>query len=652
MICGIIELLRQPRSRLEHSTPWRSRPAEDGVRGWVIAGGGVLVFLGLLAWLGSEVRDNGRDPFAIVAVLVTMFLLGVAGGIWHAQRTHRRTWRSLHSLVSAGDRLLGDRSGLRLPASLSGEFAPVVDLINRFAALRDATAATLADRDEQIAALQRLGSLIYCEQDEDGRFTRIESTDGRSAALATVLLGRTRWDDGGTWLGRTVEAAAAGVRGSGGWRTVRDAPALRNGRFELVWTQPLMSGRAWLHELTEPRLDANGAFVGWRSVIRDASDPLASARHALNLAGAMRVATQPTLLIEAAGDPPGWRVVWLNAAACALFGRSEAELLASAAADLFAPADAEVAERVGASLRIAQGLRCSPRVIDRYAVSHQVTLRLDPVPAIEGMPLLAALSLDRLPAEALHLRSERARIERLLDAQQSRIRDLEIAARELESFSASVSHDLRAPLRVVDGFARLLKDDFGHTFDRVAHDHVDRITSAAARMNRMIDALLKLARVSSEPIESEPVDLSALARQVVDELQAEDPQRSALVSIEPGLTTRGDRVLLRILLENLIGNAWKYTGRCARAEISFGARREAGSTVFTVSDNGAGFDARFADRLFQVFQRLHGADEFPGTGVGLATAARIVKRHRGRIWADSVPGEGARFHFTLDEAGA
>jgi len=637
---------------LEHSPSWQTRRPDDGVRGWVLAGGGVLVFLGLLAWLGAEVQDSGRDPFGVVAVLVTMFLLGVAAGVWHAQRAHRRTWHTMHSVLAAGDRLLGDHSGMRLPPARSSEFAPLVDLINRFAAMRDAAAAVLDDRDDQIAALERLGGLFYCELDASGRFTRIESPDGSSEPLVAVLLGRTRWDGGGTWLGRSIDAAVTGTRGAGGWRAVRDAPELRTARMELVWVQPLANGRqAWLHEVTEPRFDASGAFVGWRGVLRNAAEPLAAGRHALNLAGAMRVATQPTLLIEAVGPRPGWRVLWINAAACALFGRSERELLATDPVELFAPGDADVAERVGAALRIAQGMRCSPRILDRYAVTHEVSLRLDPIPALDGMPLLAALSLDRLPAEAAHLRAERARIDRMLDAQQTRIRDLELAARELESFSASVSHDLRAPLRVVDGFARLLKEDFGHTFDRVAHDHVNRIVSAASRMNRMIDALLRLARVSSEPIESERVDLSGLARQIVEELQSQDPERSALIEIEPDLTASGDRVLLRILLENLLSNAWKYTSRSPRAEIAFRARHEAACTVFVVSDNGAGFDMRFADRLFRVFQRLHSAGEFPGTGVGLATAARIVRRHGGRIWADSAPGTGARFQFTLDEAG-
>jgi signal transduction histidine kinase len=268
------------------------------------------------------------------------------------------------------------------------------------------------------------------------------------------------------------------------------------------------------------------------------------------------------------------------------------------------------------------------------------------------MPGLAALSLDHFQAEALRLREESDLARDALAQQRGRMAELELAARELESFSSSVSHDLRAPLRVVDGFARLLKEDFGHGLDRVAHDHLNRILSAATRMNAMIDALLKLARVSSEPVEPARVDVSALARQLCDEFAAQYPEREVSVSIQPGMSAQGDRVLLGIALQNLIGNAWKYTAHTDAGRIEVDCRVDDGVTVYRVSDNGAGFDMRFADRLFRVFQRLHSASDFPGTGVGLATVARIVRRHHGRVWAQSEPGKGARFQFTVGETGS
>ena len=215
-----------------------------------------------------------------------------------------------------------------------------------------------------------------------------------------------------------------------------------------------------------------------------------------------------------------------------------------------------------------------------------------------------------------------------------------------ESFGYIVSHDLRAPIRVVEGFTRIVKEDYGAVIDRVGHDHLDRVLGAAARMNSMIDALLALSRLSSQPVVRVPINLSQIAGFVVDDLRRQWPERDVEVEIEPGLLSSGDPTLLRMMLENLLGNAWKYTGHVTQARIGL-SRRDGDATAFTVHDNGAGFDMRYADRLFGVFQRLHSASEFPGTGIGLASVRRIVRRHGGEIWAESEPDRGARFHFSL-----
>lgn len=220
-------------------------------------------------------------------------------------------------------------------------------------------------------------------------------------------------------------------------------------------------------------------------------------------------------------------------------------------------------------------------------------------------------------------------------------------AAEHESFSYTVSHDLRAPLRVVEGFARILKEDYGARLDRVGNDHLDRVMSAAARMNSMIDALLSLSQLSTRPLARQPVNLSQQAGYVMEELRRSAPQRELVLDIEPDLVVQGDPTLLRMVLENLLGNAWKYSGKCECAHIRFGSVEQNGRRAFVVSDNGAGFDMRFAERLFGVFQRLHSASDFQGTGVGLALVRRIIRRHGGDIWAESAVGEGARFYFTL-----
>lgn len=220
-------------------------------------------------------------------------------------------------------------------------------------------------------------------------------------------------------------------------------------------------------------------------------------------------------------------------------------------------------------------------------------------------------------------------------------------ADEHESFSYTVSHDLRAPLRVVEGFARILKEDYGARLDRVGNDHLDRVMGAAARMNSMIDALLSLSQLSTRPLARQPVNLSQQAGYVMEELKRAAPLRELVLDIEPELTVQGDPTLLRMVLENLLGNAWKYSAKTDCSEIRFACVEQGGRRVFVVSDNGAGFDMRFAERLFGVFQRLHSASDFQGTGVGLALVRRIIRRHGGDIWAESAVGEGARFYFTL-----
>ncbi len=245
--------------------------------------------------------------------------------------------------------------------------------------------------------------------------------------------------------------------------------------------------------------------------------------------------------------------------------------------------------------------------------------------------------------------------QRLAQMEQERTeqtRRFELAAGEMESFSYSVSHDLRSPLRVVDGFAAILLEDYGARLDELGREHLRRIATAAARMNAMIDALLSMSRRTGRELQSEAFDLSRAAHELADELHAGDLRRAVEFRIEPGLRTRGDPVLLRLVLQNLLGNAFKFSAHAPQGLIEFGQHVVDGTEVFFVRDNGAGFDMRYADRLFGLFQRFHPQDEFPGTGVGLATVQRIVRRHGGRIWAESAPGQGASFYFTLEPAPA
>lgn len=224
---------------------------------------------------------------------------------------------------------------------------------------------------------------------------------------------------------------------------------------------------------------------------------------------------------------------------------------------------------------------------------------------------------------------------------------LEAAVRELEAFSYSVSHDLRAPLRTISAFTQALAEDLRYQLDDKSRDHLRRVLAAAARMNDLIDALLELSRISRQPLGRHKVDISAVADAVVDELRRRDVTRKLGATIQPGLVAEADGRLVRILFDNLIGNAWKFTAKVPNPHVEIGAEQRGSETVFFVRDNGAGFDMAYVERLFTPFQRLHSDRDFAGTGIGLATAKRIIERHGGRIWAESKPGAGASFYFTL-----
>ncbi|MDO8680802.1 MAG: response regulator [Acidobacteriota bacterium] len=224
---------------------------------------------------------------------------------------------------------------------------------------------------------------------------------------------------------------------------------------------------------------------------------------------------------------------------------------------------------------------------------------------------------------------------------------LKAVNKELEAFSYSVSHDLRAPLRRIDGFSQALIEEYGGALDDRGRDYLERVRAAAQQMAELIEALLGLSRVARTEMRNEDVDLSALARETADTLRQSQPDRRVDFVIAEGLVAPGDGRLLRVVLENLLGNAWKFTQRRPDARIEFGSARHEGQDAYAVRDNGAGFDMAYAAKLFAPFQRLHAEEEFSGTGIGLATVQRILHRHGGKIWAESEVGKGATFYFTL-----
>ncbi|MBI5543209.1 MAG: hypothetical protein HY901_04935 [Deltaproteobacteria bacterium] len=238
-------------------------------------------------------------------------------------------------------------------------------------------------------------------------------------------------------------------------------------------------------------------------------------------------------------------------------------------------------------------------------------------------------------------------LEALTEQQRRSQEELARANKDLEAFSYSVAHDLRAPLRSIDGFSLALVEDFGDKLEPEARGYLERVRAAAQRMAQLIDDLLLLSRITRAELRRQRVDLADLARAIAAELQAREPGRRVMFQVAQALEVEADPQLMRVVMENLLGNAWKFTSKRERATIEVGVGGEEGARHFFVRDDGAGFDMAHVERLFRPFQRLHSAAEYPGTGIGLASVQRIVSRHGGRIWATGAPNAGATFSFTL-----
>ena len=252
-----------------------------------------------------------------------------------------------------------------------------------------------------------------------------------------------------------------------------------------------------------------------------------------------------------------------------------------------------------------------------------------------------AADLERRVEERTHELQERN------EALRRNAAELLAANTELDAFAYSVSHDLRAPLRSIDGFSQILLEDYAEKLDEAGRESLQRVRAASQRMGTLIDDLLKLARVTRAEFRTEDVNLSDIARDIVADLQRATPERQVEFAIAPGLKARGDARLLRVVLDNLLRNSWKYTAKQPAPRVEFRSADANGDKAFMVRDNGAGFDMKYADKLFGVFQRLHAASDFEGTGIGLATVRRIINRHGGRIWAEGAVDQGATFYFTL-----
>ncbi len=337
-----------------------------------------------------------------------------------------------------------------------------------------------------------------------------------------------------------------------------------------------------------------------------------------------------------------WRYTYINETAARWLDRPIEDLIGRRLWDVY---PGLIGALLHATFQEAAGRR-QPVQFEEYFETRDVWLEIRAYPTKEGMSVFFHDVTER------HRSQEE--ISRLNEQLKHHAAELEAMNAELEAFSYSVSHDLRAPLRSIAGFSRALEEDCGPQLTSDGLDYIDRIRRAAGRMGQLIDDLLNLSRVTRAELHFEPVDLATMAREVVEDFRVADPDRAAKVSVQLPMAalTFGDPRLLRIVMENLLSNAWKFTGNMNEARIEFGIEASERRPVYYVRDNGAGFDMIYARKLFGPFQRLHSAHEFPGTGIGLATVHRIILRHGGRCWAEGLPGKGATFYFTVATASA
>jgi hypothetical protein len=323
-----------------------------------------------------------------------------------------------------------------------------------------------------------------------------------------------------------------------------------------------------------------------------------------------------------------------------IIGKSDYEIFSNEMADAVLLNDAKVIE-ANSPLTFEEFVPHDDGLLHTY-ISTKFPLH-DVSGEIEAICGIAMDITERVQAEQ-ELAIYREQLENLV---KERTRELETANKELESFSYSVSHDLRAPLRSIDGFSKILMEDYSNQLDDTAKNHLNRIHRSTQRIGSLIDDLLMLSKVSRSGIQKEPVDLSSMVHNIAEELKESQLGRQVEFVIEKNITGEGDSHLLRITLENLISNAWKYTNKKTHAHISFGVTHIDNIPTYYVQDNGAGFNMNYSSHLFQTFKRLHGSDDFEGTGIGLSIVHRIIQRHGGKVWGKAEVDKGATFYFTL-----
>lgn len=559
---------------------------------------------GLRAQLSKEVRALAALPIFVEGELVGVIAL--------SQRWTERDW---------SDAELG---ALKTAATVIG------------AALeRDQSRRAVRKRDEMLRLFVDNAPVMVAYIDET---QRVRFANRRYAEFFGL--------SGKGLIGRTLEE----IVGEAVYRDIR--PRLKrcyageHVSFERTQTYPDGSARH-LEVQAVPHRSESGEIIGCYAILNDITGRKQSEENMRRIASENASILENT--VSGIAHLKDRCIVRCNKSFAALFGYAPEELqgkptrLLHVSDEDYRQQGRDVYPRVEAAGH-ATGIARSKRKDGSLIWTHYSATALDRADMSKGIIWVVQDITEHKDAE-FALREAHDHLE---DKVRERTEELAALNRELEAYSYSVSHDLRAPLRTIDGFAALLEQRLSGKLDRESSEYLGKVRSGVGRMHRLIEALLALSTVTRKELAATRVDLSACAREIVADLAAQNDGRQVEFAIEDGIRTVGDLQLLRLLLQNLLENAWKYTAKTPAARIEFGASADAaGRTVYRVRDNGAGFDMAYASRLFQPFQRLHAEREFAGNGVGLATVARIVRRHGGEVWAEGAVGEGAAFMFTL-----
>lgn len=550
-----------------------------------------------------------------------------------------RVARQLRTIASASKEIADGNYGARVPLRSEDEIGALAGSFNRMAGEVEERSRALSESEEKYRGLVEAINDWVWEVDEDLVYTyvspRVRSILGYEPE---EIIGKTPWvlmpPEEAERVKKDV-AEAMGKREP--FNAYENTNIRRDGSIVVLETN------------ASPIFDSKGAFRGYRGIDRDITERKA-AENALRvsesrLANAQRLASLGNWDWDIVTNELHWSDEIYR-----IFGVAPREFGATYDAFLgyVHPEDRDkVITAVDGALYDKKYYSIDHRVVLRDGTEKIVHEEAEVV-YDDGRPLRMSGTVQDITERKKAEDEIRKLNVELEERVAERTAELEAANSELEAFSYSVAHDLKTPLRTIDGFARILMRDSAEALGPSGREYIERLVAASRRMGELIDALLKLSRVMRAEISVERVYLSGVARAVASDLKKAQPEREAEVVIQENLAVDGDPGLLKTVMENLLGNAWKFTSKKKAARIEFGSYGEKdGKTVFFVSDNGAGFEMKYAERLFDPFQRLHGEDEFPGTGVGLATVQRIIRRHGGSIWAEGERDRGATFYFTI-----